>query len=704
MNVYTSTVSLVTTLAGSGTPGFADDMGAAAFFRSPEGVAVDATGNVYVADSDNNRIRKVTPAGAVTTLAGSGAPGFADGTGASATFYRPAEVAVDTAGNVYVTGGSDGFRKVTPTGVVSRLVASIDACSVAVDTSDDIYLGAAYGIQKLTSPGVVTTVAGSGSRGFVDGNGSAAMFDSCSSGIAVDTAGNVYVADSDRIRKVTPAGVVMPLAGSGATVGVTNFANGAGATAMFNGPSGVAVDAAGNVYVADSGNNRIRKVTAAGVVTTFAGSGYAAFSDGAGGVASFNKPWGVAVDGAGNVYVGDLQNNRIRKIRPVGPGQLGVSWSPPSKDGGSPITNYTASARATGQPTLTCATTGSTSCIISGLTAGFAYGVTVTATNAVGTSVPSSDSGGFGGGDITKAVPTPGCGMDAGQGADLGTLVRYTVQTTGTKAADCADTDCGSWSYLREYYVKLPTASYDNLQPYPLLIEGPGCGGRGNNLYALPDLANSMIRVGLSPSADAQAFHSTNPNQGCFDDAEGDDSVDFAFYEQLYDQLAGQFCFDRNRVFVAGNEHAAKLMDELACKYAGDATRPVRGVLSNAGGLPTDPRFVPTCTTRPMAGIWVNEVADPIIPFSATIVAINRAMQVDGCTIGTGFVDAQFDTFPIGGGNSDTTCQKIRGCPDLTPLVVCKILGNYLSPNAAVVNPGFSTFVKLFENAPLLTR
>jgi hypothetical protein len=309
---------------------------------------------------------------------------------------------------------------------------------------------------------------------------------------------------------------------------------------------------------------------------------------------------------------------------------------------------------------------------------------------------------GFGGSAITTVVPTPGCGVDPGQA--IGMAVRGTIQTMGMKDWDCADFKCGPWSYLREYFVTLPVG-YDNTKAYPLVFEGPGAGGHGDQLYALPDLASTVIRVGLTPSVDAQRLHATSPDQGCFDDYEGDDSVDWVFYESLYDQLAGQLCFDKNRVFASGNGHncgGSWLANELGCKYAGDPTRPVRGVLTNNGGLLTDPMYVPTCTTKPMAGIWVFDTMIGDLPFYK--VPIARAMKVNGCTIGTGYDDASFDNFPIGGGNPDTTCQKIKGCPDLYPLVVCVLPVNAVSSNASVVNPGWSMYVKLFENSPLLSR
>ena len=257
----------VTTLAGNTfVQGFADGSGTNARFNNPYGVAVDGAGNVYVADVDNHRIRKITPAGAVTTLAG-------DGT--TTPFNHPGGVAVDGTGNVYV---ADSFNN---------------------------------RIRKITPGGAVTTFAGSTDFGSTNGNGTIARFRS-PQGVAVDGAGNVYVADTSnhQIRKITPGGDVSTLAGS-----TQGFADGNGALAQFFGAAGVAVDGAGNVYVADAGNHRIRKITPAGAVTTVAGSTLG-FADGNGTNARFRFPYGVAVDGAGgNVYVADPGNSQIRHIR-----------------------------------------------------------------------------------------------------------------------------------------------------------------------------------------------------------------------------------------------------------------------------------------------------------------------------------------------------------------------------------------------------
>jgi hypothetical protein len=330
---------VVTTLAGlAGTEGSADGTGSAAQFAGPEDAAVDSAGNVYVADTGNDTIRKVAPGGVVTILAGLvGTEGSADGTGSAARFNGPEAVAVDSARNVYVADtGNETIRKITPGGVVTTLAGlvgtegSADGTgsaaqfagpeSVAVDSAGNVYVADTGNdtIRKVTPGGVVTTLAGlAGSPGSADGTGSAARFNG-PEGVAVDSAGNVYVADTgnDTIRKVTPCGVVTTLAGLAGTEG---SADGTGSAAQFNGPEGVAVDSAGNVYVVDTGNDTIRKVTPGGVVTTLAGlAGGPGSADGPGSAARFNKPKGAAVDGAGNVSVADTENSTIRKVTPCG--------------------------------------------------------------------------------------------------------------------------------------------------------------------------------------------------------------------------------------------------------------------------------------------------------------------------------------------------------------------------------------------------
>jgi Immunoglobulin domain/NHL repeat/Immunoglobulin I-set domain len=322
------------TLAGKlGGPGNVDGTGSAARFSGPSGVAADASGNVFVADTLNHVIRKITSAGIVSTFAGtSGSSGSTDGTGSAARFSGPTGVAVDASGNVFVADyGNNVIRKITSVGIVSTfagypgIIGSADGTGtaarfkspygIAVDAFGNVFVAdkSNHVIRKITSAGVVSTLAGTaGSSGSTNGTGSAVLFSS-PSGVAIDASGNVFVADTNNhaIRKITSAGVVSSFAGS-ATSGSTD---GTGGAAMFSYPYGVAMDASGNVFVADANNHAIRKITSAGVVSTFASTaGNIGSTDGTGSAARFNAPSGVAVDISGNVFVADKSNNVIREI------------------------------------------------------------------------------------------------------------------------------------------------------------------------------------------------------------------------------------------------------------------------------------------------------------------------------------------------------------------------------------------------------
>ncbi|HEY5228656.1 MAG TPA: NHL repeat-containing protein [Opitutaceae bacterium] len=371
--------------AGSGVAGSADGTGTAASFNQPFGVALDSAGNLYVADKNNHTIRVVSSGGAVTTLAGTaGALGMTDGTGSDARFNFPVAVAVSSAGDVYVADSNNNtVRKVTPKGVVTtfagtagtagNLDSSTGAANLrspyglAVDSSGNVYVAdqGNNNIRKIASAGAVSTLAGpvgvattadengaAAPVGSADGTGPAASFNQ-PTGIAVDSAGNVYVADTgnDTIRKVTSAGVVTTLAGSPGAVGSTD---GTGSAARFNAPSGLAVDGSGNIYVADAGNSTIRKVTSAGVVTTLAGLPLNfANVPGTGSAAIFDVPEGVAVDGSGTLFISQKLGELISK------GSVSTAPPPPV----TPVfTVQPLSVSVTGGPVvLDVAATGATS-------------------------------------------------------------------------------------------------------------------------------------------------------------------------------------------------------------------------------------------------------------------------------------------------------------------------------------------------------
>mmetsp|Transcript_75130 Transcript_75130/g.242921 ORF Transcript_75130/g.242921 Transcript_75130/m.242921 type:complete len:546 (-) Transcript_75130:315-1952(-) len=266
---------VVTTLAGSGTAGFHDGPGVTASFHCPSGLVVDSAGRVLLADWGNHRVRQIAPDGLVTTLAGSGTAGFLDGQGIAACFNCPSGLAMDSDGHVLLADWGN------------------------------------HCVRKISPDGVVTTLAGRGIAGFFDGQGVDACFH-CPSGLAVDIGGHALVADwgNNRVRKIAPDGVVTTLAGSG----TAGFRDGQGVMANFNSPSGLAVDVDGHVLLADWGNNRVRKLAPEGLVTTLAGSGLAGFQDGPATLASFYMPSGLAVGIDSNVLVADWGNDRVRSI------------------------------------------------------------------------------------------------------------------------------------------------------------------------------------------------------------------------------------------------------------------------------------------------------------------------------------------------------------------------------------------------------
>ena len=271
-------------VAGSGTSGSANGTGATASLNYVYGMVQDSAGNMFTTDYSNHTIRKITPAGVVSTYAGAAAtPSNTNGALLTARFNLPIGIVVDAADNLYIADANNNvIRKITPAGVVSNFA----------------------GI--------------SGTAGYFDATGTAAKF-SGPRGLAIDNVGNIYVAEryNHVIRKITPAGVVTTVAGLGATPG---FINAAGTAARFNNPVGVALDATGNLLVADGSNNVIRKITTAGVVSTFAGSdtGLSGSTDGVGNAAKFKFPYGITVATSGNVYVADHDNYLVRKITPAG--------------------------------------------------------------------------------------------------------------------------------------------------------------------------------------------------------------------------------------------------------------------------------------------------------------------------------------------------------------------------------------------------
>ena len=337
-----NTAGIISTVAGDGGDIFGGDGGpATATSVLPVDIFVDPGGNLYLADA-SYRVRKVNGDGIITTIACNGTSGFTgDGGPATAASCVPYRVARDSAGNLYVADGSSRrIRKVSAAGIITTvagrgtgqssgdggpatLAELIQPLGVAVDPAGNVYIAdeGSNRIRKVNTAGIISTIAGNGKQGF-DGDGgpatSASLYEP--SGVAVDPAGNVYIADAGnlRIRKVDTAGIITTIAGNGKE----GFSGDGGpaTSAELSFPVGVAVDPAGNVYIADEGSNRIRKVNTAGIISTIAGNDTQGFSGDGGPAtsASLNKPREVAVDLAGNVYISDAGNFRIRKVNPAG--------------------------------------------------------------------------------------------------------------------------------------------------------------------------------------------------------------------------------------------------------------------------------------------------------------------------------------------------------------------------------------------------
>ncbi|OGB24210.1 MAG: hypothetical protein A3I66_19215 [Burkholderiales bacterium RIFCSPLOWO2_02_FULL_57_36] len=354
-------VSMFAGTANFNSSASVDGTGTSARFAGINDIAIDTAGNLYTADSFDNTIRKITPSGVVTTFAGQyRLAGNTNGTGTGARFDGPSGITVDAAGNLYVSDtGNKMIRKITSAGVVTTVAQDDPAApmqfkllssprGIAVDSTGNLYVVdqaksegfccaengnriyfSSSAIRKITPQGVVTTLAGwhgmgqdsytqgNPAHGSQDGSGNNAMFEN-PAGITIDASGNLYVTDSgnNTIRKITPAGLVSTLAG---TAGSRGSADGIGTSARFFTPLDIAVDPEGNLYVADSLNSTIRQLAAGGDVITLAGTALrAGNSNGTGMSALFDGPAGIVSDAQGDLYVADNWNNAVRKITPSG--------------------------------------------------------------------------------------------------------------------------------------------------------------------------------------------------------------------------------------------------------------------------------------------------------------------------------------------------------------------------------------------------
>ncbi|MFN0104513.1 MAG: BACON domain-containing protein, partial [Bryobacteraceae bacterium] len=336
---------IITTIAGDGQPRFAGDGGpaAGASLNSPSGVAVDSSGNIYISDTNNTRIRRVTPQGTISTYAGTGLQGLTGdgGPATRATFLSVTGLAADLTGNLFVADRDNyRIRHINPAGIVNTVAGNggfrffpsatpaanaflSTPYGVSIDSAGDILIADTFAnrIRLISTAGLTTTLAGTGVRGYSDGAGIAAEAALAGpTGATPDGLGNVYIADTDNhlIRKVSADGKIINVAGNG-NAGFSGD-GGAALSASLNLPQQVVLDRAGNLYISDRGNHRVRRVTPAGVISTFAGNGQARYAgDGGPAIsASLNTPRGLAFDAAGNLYIADAGNGRVRRVSPAG--------------------------------------------------------------------------------------------------------------------------------------------------------------------------------------------------------------------------------------------------------------------------------------------------------------------------------------------------------------------------------------------------
>ena len=333
----------VYTYAGTGSPGYVDGDTSVARFNNPFGIALGPEGYLYLADGNNHVIRKVSTEGQVTTYAGAGIAGYADGPANEARFNSPINLCFDPEGNLYVSDFlNQRIRKISPSGEVTTIAGTASPGyadgpaleaqfnyprGICIDNQGNLYISDSWNhrIRKISTGGIVSTWAGGGTSmgvqsvgSYVDSTGTGARFYTPTE-LTIDASNNIYVADAynHRIRKIDTNQSVTTLAGSGGFgPDAGGFQDGPGATARFNVPTACHATPSGDVYVGDGSSNRVRKITPGGYVTTFAGSGAAGFEDGLDTLAQFNFPRGITLDNSRNrLYVVDFGNHALRYIQ-----------------------------------------------------------------------------------------------------------------------------------------------------------------------------------------------------------------------------------------------------------------------------------------------------------------------------------------------------------------------------------------------------
>ncbi len=451
----------ITTFAGTGSPTYGGDGGSAlnAQFTTPQGIVFDGAGNTYLADGGSHRIRKIDANGNVTTIAGTGVAGFSgdNGPATSAQLNTPLGISRDTAGNLYIADGNNNrIRKIDTNGIMTTFAGdgtgsfggdngaatsaqlfgpfSVHAVGNVVYIADT----GNNRIRKVDAGGTITTIAGTGGANFAGDNGlaTAAQFNTPIH-VTTDSGGNIYVSDysNGAIRKINiNTGIITTVAGTGSNG--YGGDNGLATSAQLNSPRSAGLDAAGNLYITDTTNNRIRVVDTNGIITTFAGNGTAAFSGDSGpaGSAQVSTPQNITVVADGTVYFADTGNRRFRRVvfavvpdaptavsAVAGTAQATVSFTAPASNGGATITGYTVTSNPAGGIDSNAGST-ALSHLVTGLTNGVAYTFTVTATNIAGTGAASAASN-----SVTPVVPSIATVPDA---PVIGTATAGNAQAT----------------------------------------------------------------------------------------------------------------------------------------------------------------------------------------------------------------------------------------------------------------------------------
>jgi kumamolisin len=498
----------ITTLAGkAGVAGIVNGTGKAAEFNYPSGVAVDGSGNLYVADYGNNQIREVTPGGVVSTPYGNlqGNFGSANGSGNNAYFKTPNDVAIDGSGNLYVADTGNSIIRKISNGYVSTLAGGGDQFNgpggIAVDGSGNVYVADSGNdtIREITPGGAVTTIAGqTGNAGYADGDATSVALFNNPIGIAVDGMGNVYVADTGNsvVRKIS-GGTVTTVAGQ---AGVAGYLDGLGTDTLFNAPFGVAVDGSGNLYVTDcqapvqgstaAGNDVVREIAATGVVSTIAGEpGTNGITNGTGSAAQFYSVQAIALSGSGEFYLADTYNQTIRAGTSTTAAGKVISLS-----GDLIFGEVTVGGTATS--TLTINNTGNTVLTVTGITypdgfsGDWASGtVPAGGSQAVEVSFTPTAEAGYGGEIVVSSDATSGSGAIAVSGTGVSSLSSIVAPTVSTGTASDVNSSSATLNAIVNpegaattvYFEYGTSVSYTS-------VSGSGSAGAGttNTAFSLP--------------------------------------------------------------------------------------------------------------------------------------------------------------------------------------------------------------------------